>query len=85
VLRLPSQAVVDSRFVRTYSNGYKSPPWFASSGFSLLWTLGSRAVCSIANACIRATSRGGEPRECKNDNSTKDDYESAHNGAAEQA
>jgi hypothetical protein len=26
VLRLPSQAVVDSRFVRTYSNGYKSPP-----------------------------------------------------------
>jgi hypothetical protein len=42
-----------------------------------LWTFGSRAVCSIANGCILVASRGGETRQCKNDNRAKDDYESA--------
>jgi hypothetical protein len=48
-------------------------------GFSLLRTLGSRAVCSIANGCIPVNSRGGNTHQCKSGNSPKDDYESARN------
>jgi hypothetical protein len=43
-----------------------------------LWTLGSRAVCSIANGCIPIASGGGETRQCKNSYNAKDHGERAH-------
>jgi hypothetical protein len=57
-----------------------TPPDISIKKVSLsLWTLGSRAVCSIANGCIPVTPRGGKTRQCKNDSSAEDDYEIAHN------